>query len=291
MSQLGDNIAKLRKKAQMTQAELGEKLNISPQAVSKWEKGLSEPDTETLRNICFLYGVSMDALIGTEPTDKRNVTVKTVAEEETAASVAEKAPTIIVGYCSKCKKPLHSPSEYEIIKDEEGMAGLPICHNCAKKEKYQSTCAETIEEKESLKKGMIWGTIAGIAALIIIVAVSIYFEQYVIAAVGGILGGYMFFAMVSQAFWGDFVEDCLDFFTRSFQMPGLIFELDLDGIIWFITVKLGLLILSGILSVLCFILGVVITGICSFFSFPFAIVIEKKKIKDLENSCLKLSAE
>ena len=64
MSQLGDNIVKLRKKAEMTQSALGEKLSISPQAVSKWEKGLSEPDTETLKNICNLFNVSMDDLVG-----------------------------------------------------------------------------------------------------------------------------------------------------------------------------------------------------------------------------------
>ena len=101
----------------------------------------------------------------------------------------------------------------------------------------------------------------------------------------------MFFAMVSQAFWGDFVDDCLDFFRRSFEMPGLIFELDLDGIIWFITVKLLLGILSGLLSVICYLFGVVFTGVCSIFTFPFAIVKERNKIKSMKSTCTILAAK
>lgn len=44
----GQKIAELRKKADMTQAELGESLNVTSQAVSKWENGLSEPDLGTI---------------------------------------------------------------------------------------------------------------------------------------------------------------------------------------------------------------------------------------------------
>ncbi|MDE7395604.1 MAG: helix-turn-helix domain-containing protein, partial [Clostridiales bacterium] len=44
---IAEVIARERKKHNMTQKELGDTLHISPQAVSKWETGLAEPDSET----------------------------------------------------------------------------------------------------------------------------------------------------------------------------------------------------------------------------------------------------
>ena len=48
---LGKTLAELRKNAKMTQSELGEKLNISAQAISKWENGTSEPDLATIKKL------------------------------------------------------------------------------------------------------------------------------------------------------------------------------------------------------------------------------------------------
>ena len=84
-------------------------------------------------------------------------------------------------------------------------------------------------------------------------------------------------ALVSLLIWDTWISDVFDFFIRSFRMPGLIFSLDLNGIIWFITVKLGLAILSSILSVAWFSVGVVICAGLSIFAFPFSLI---KKIKN-----------
>ncbi len=57
------NLVALRKKAGMTQLELAEKLNYSDKAVSKWERGESLPDLETIKKLADLYSVSVDALL------------------------------------------------------------------------------------------------------------------------------------------------------------------------------------------------------------------------------------
>ena len=57
------NLVVLRKNAKLTQIELAEKLNYSDKAVSKWERGESLPDVETLKKIADLYDVSVDALL------------------------------------------------------------------------------------------------------------------------------------------------------------------------------------------------------------------------------------
>lgn len=63
---IGKNLQILRKKNKLTQAELGEKLNYSDKAVSKWEKGESLPPVEVFYKISRLYDVSLDNIVGEE---------------------------------------------------------------------------------------------------------------------------------------------------------------------------------------------------------------------------------
>lgn len=59
----GEKLALLRKQRGMTQLELAEKLDISRQAVSRWEQGTAEPSTENLIRIGQLFGVPVDVLV------------------------------------------------------------------------------------------------------------------------------------------------------------------------------------------------------------------------------------
>lgn len=60
---LGKNIQYLRKQKHMTQEDLALKLNVSRQAISKWEAGSSEPDINTLVKLSEIFNVSIDELI------------------------------------------------------------------------------------------------------------------------------------------------------------------------------------------------------------------------------------
>lgn len=59
----GGKLSFLRKQKGMTQMELAEKLDVSRQAVSRWEQGISEPSTENLVSIGKLFDVTVDALV------------------------------------------------------------------------------------------------------------------------------------------------------------------------------------------------------------------------------------
>jgi len=59
LKKYGSLIAKLRKKNNLTQAQLGEKLNISYQAVSKWENNLSEPDLVTVEKLADIFNITV----------------------------------------------------------------------------------------------------------------------------------------------------------------------------------------------------------------------------------------
>lgn len=56
-------LVSLRKQKGITQMELAEKLNVSRQAISRWEVGAAVPTTDNLKVLSELYGVSIDYLL------------------------------------------------------------------------------------------------------------------------------------------------------------------------------------------------------------------------------------
>jgi len=61
---LGNNIRELRIKKELKQNDLASALNISPQAVSKWENGENAPDIALLPKLANIFSVSIDTLLG-----------------------------------------------------------------------------------------------------------------------------------------------------------------------------------------------------------------------------------
>lgn len=64
MQKIGKRIVTLRKEKNMTQMELADKLGISFQAVSNWERGNSMPDISKLPELAEIFGVTLDELLG-----------------------------------------------------------------------------------------------------------------------------------------------------------------------------------------------------------------------------------
>jgi len=60
---LGGLISELRKKANMTQQDLADRLNITDKAVSKWERGISSPDLETIPKLVEIFGITIEELM------------------------------------------------------------------------------------------------------------------------------------------------------------------------------------------------------------------------------------
>lgn len=71
IKRFGAYISKLRKQADMTQSELAERLNLTRQAISKYECGDSFPDISILIEIADTFGITLDDLISSgHPTEK-----------------------------------------------------------------------------------------------------------------------------------------------------------------------------------------------------------------------------
>ena len=67
-----DKLQKIRKENNVTQEQLADKLNVSRQAVSKWESGTAYPDTEKLIQISKIFGTSLDELINDNADSNKN---------------------------------------------------------------------------------------------------------------------------------------------------------------------------------------------------------------------------
>ena len=64
---LQDSIRNFRKARGLTQEELAVRLNVVRQTVSKWEKGFSVPDADTLQKLADILEVSVSQLLGGDP--------------------------------------------------------------------------------------------------------------------------------------------------------------------------------------------------------------------------------
>ena len=78
MTELSKNLAELRKKKKFSQSQVAEQLFVTPQAVSRWERGETEPDVDTLVKIAEIYGVSVEEVVGGASTNKINKTLDKV---------------------------------------------------------------------------------------------------------------------------------------------------------------------------------------------------------------------
>ncbi len=94
MQYSGKAIARARKAKNMTQMELADALNISYQAVSNWERGVSMPDISKLPELSELLGISIDDILG-----KNSAVIKDVLNDgdfsaATVEEVVEAAPLL-----------------------------------------------------------------------------------------------------------------------------------------------------------------------------------------------------
>ncbi len=119
----------------------------------------------------------------------------------------------------------------------------------------------------------VWGGLAAAIFIVIGIVATVSSSDFVNLALWGVIGVLAFTLLSCLILGNNFIGDLLlEIFSWGFvRMPMLIFELDLDGIIWLLTVKLLFWILGIILAILCGILAIIVGMIVSIFVYPFAI--------------------
>lgn len=268
MRQYGKIIAQLRREHNMTQAELGAKLNVTYQAVSKWENDQSQPDFATMAQIAELFHVPLTIFLGGE-------------EKETAvAAAAAESAEPVLGYCTVCGNAVRQDNVAQ-------QRPVLICKDCveadARRKEEEARAAEEQKErqeqgrklanKRTRNRGLIWG---GVIALVVMILVAVFYAIGGGTAGAGIVAvlitGIFIYAFASQMFWGGFIfETCL-FGGKIIGTPGIIFSFDLDGFIFLIVMKVIFALLKLFIFLITFVFFAIVSILLSPFTFVPALI-------------------
>ncbi len=101
---LADRLVELRKEHKLSQEALAEKLGLSRQSISKWERAEASPDTDNLIALAEVYGITLDELLGNnEPKERKQETQPQSENKEKSAKQIKgkqnlkKAPLLFLG--------------------------------------------------------------------------------------------------------------------------------------------------------------------------------------------------
>ena len=268
MRQYGKIIAQLRREHNMTQAELGAKLNVTYQAVSKWENDQSQPDFATMAQIAELFHVPLTIFLSGEEN-----------EAAVAAAAAESAEPVL-GYCTVCGNAVRQDNVAQ-------QRPVLICKDCveadARRKEEEARAAEQQKErqeqgrklanKRTRNRGLIWG---GVIALVVMILVAVFYAIGGGTAGAGIVAvlitGIFIYTFVAQMFWGGFVfETCL-FGGKIIGTPGVIFSFDLDGFIFLIVMKVIFALLKLFIFLITFVFFAIVSILLSPFTFVPALI-------------------
>lgn len=298
---LGERLSMYRKNNGMTQQELGERLNISAQAVSKWENDLSEPDIATIKKLSELYQVSITEILDIEePKVEEQVEERPVLTEENVNEMTSKITGAVIGEMNNAPKALGFCTSCGITVTEENLGEKEpkvLCAHCLdekKEEELRQQRALEHQEEERIrtesynKKRMRFkrnaSIITGLAIGIVLAIITIMGFDSVGAGIGaGLVFGYMGFAFTAQMFFDGVVRNVLfDLAEKSIHFPGLIFTFDIDGFLWLIGMKILFGILGFLGAILFAILGFVVAFVIAPFVYPFSLIRQNKAIRECD---------
>ena len=85
--ELGNKILELRRKNNLSQEQLAEKLDVTRQTISKWELGETSPDIKQAKELSKIFKISLDELVD---NDVKNIIVEKVSNTEKLAGMVIK---------------------------------------------------------------------------------------------------------------------------------------------------------------------------------------------------------
>lgn len=261
---IGEKISTARKSKGMTQADLGNKMCVTFQAVSKWERGESVPDFETICKLSEALDVPITYFGGkTEDPVKKETAVAN------AEKVEEKAPEYkpVLAVCEKCNKPIYDGNK--IVRYSKGRTQHIKCADCARREKDEQRARATKNGLKRRKHSFIWPSIITVLGIIISLTALSGTGTIIGLVVSVLLFPFSACLILYNNVVGDVVLEVLTWSVVKF--PGIIFGLDIDGVVFLIAMKVLFFILGLVLTVLCAVLAIAVGGVVSLFVYPYAI--------------------
>lgn len=292
----GEKIYKLRRDKGWSQEELAEKLNVSRQTVYKWEADIAKPENDNLKQLVSLLDTSYNFLLDDSITNNTNDTPSVPAQqaEQTVQPKPQPEPTVKpqkpltkIGTCDKCGKTIYDNEYMHTFDERIGRTNHHhvYCNNCFIKRQEEIKAREAFNKSERIRKqkrNRVLSYVFGGLLFVGLLLTGIFTKDdngnslWVYGLISGILG----FTLVSTLLLNNnrISDIVLEIWSWGcFRMPGVIFSLSPDGIMFLILVKVGGAILSFLLGILALMAGLVVGGVCSLFAYPFAIVRSYKK--------------
>ncbi|MDE7384845.1 MAG: hypothetical protein K2M84_03695, partial [Anaeroplasmataceae bacterium] len=220
-------------------------------------------------------------------------------EESHSEEVAEEIPAEPVtavsaepmGVCSSCGK--QYPASQLKIRSRRGKgrhAEGPYCPDCWNAIQTARNIQKDYEAKEHAKKvrfRRILGYVLGLAAFAVLFGISVAMamnssdnDWMIVGAVAGVCA----YFIIACALLGDnLVTNCFSTIAGfGIKFPGIIFTLDLNGIISLILIKVLFGIITIIISALAFIAACLISGALAVVYYPYILVISYKHPEDID---------
>lgn len=278
---LGTNIRKFRNEKEMTQKDLADELHCTPQAVSRWEADEVEPSIDTLKQMATLFGCSMDDLFGLE-SKKETIIVK---EPEVVEKVVYTEAQPVLGVCDGCGKMIKDLKDYfKVDKRVRVGRGSTVktviyCANCKKKDDEEQARIKAQAEAEKRKEfetrrvhSFIWPTLLGI--IFIVIGIIGFAQGNTSFGVSGMICGIFAYLLVATLILDNtFVSDVFTSVAGFgfVKMPGVIFSLSFNGIIFLIVTKIILFLISVSIGVFFAIFGTILSALLSVIGYPLAL--------------------
>lgn len=269
---LSNNIKSLRMQNGLTQKELADKLHITSQAVSRWEKGEVEPSVSTIGQMAEIFGVTTDEIIG-GPDKKPAEKIVTKVEKEYI--ITKDKPVLAV--CDICKKNLFLTNDIikKDMRDDDGeMREHIICKECEEKFKQEEFNQKVDYGNSQRVKSFIFSPLISLLILGIGIPTILKNGYGTNGVILIVLIAVLSFTFASCVFFNNNCVKYTFFAIASWgvvKFPGLIFSFDLGGITWLIGMKILFWLLGLILGIAAAILGFVICLPLSLFVYPFAL--------------------
>lgn len=285
---LGQKIKKLRVEKGLTQKDLADKVFVTFQTVSKWEKDENEPDVATLKSLAKVFDCSLDYLLSEEENAKPK-------EDSVAPVVAPSAPaevkTVVIHQkemhvCERCKKDI--PEDDLVMEDVPHRSGRTTTYtkayyhkDCLAQTKAEREEAKRVEIKlnasKGKKKSFGWAIFGGVVALVFFLLLFLIGAKEDLAIwqsiLFSILLAYATFAAVYCIVSGSYIADVFLWAAGlSIKFPGLIFTWDIEGFIWAIAMKILFIVLGFIIGVFALLFAIALSLALGAVSFPFVLI-------------------
>lgn len=301
---IGKNIKTLRQAKGLTQKDLAERLNVTPQAVSRWELDVVEPSLDTLKDMCELFNITLDQLMDENLRTKANTDAVTASgqtpiiinvndldnkdnknnstsddlELNGKKEPVETLPAI--GKCCVCGQYVHAGDCIE-KRDRSGLVTY-TCNDCLEKQQEANKIEDLKKVRKMRIKAWIYSFLfAAIALAIAIIGVqtnpSSVLAYDVIYCI--LLPLLTFTTTFTIKMRNNFVGDMWLAIANwgCVKLPGVIFSLDIGGFIFLIVAKIFLFFLGLLLIAASMSFATIVAFFASIIAFPFSVYWAYKK--------------